>query len=259
LLESELFGHEKGAFTGAIASRLGRFELANNGTLFLDEIGDMPLAMQVKLLRVLQEKVFTKVGSNKMITSSVRIIAATNKNLEQAIEDGTFREDLFYRLNVFPIYMPPLRERSEDIPHLIHDLVLGFEKQFEATISLTDDVLIALRQNNWLGNIRELSNLIERLFVLYPNETITLNKIPQKYQNNTAASERLQQFSQVIIQNSVDLTQNIDLKAVITKLETDYISEALKMSNGVVSHAAQKLGLRRTTLVEKMRKYHISK
>ncbi len=168
LLESELFGHEKGAFTGAINSRQGRFELAEGGTLFLDEIGDMSMHMQVKLLRVLQERTFERVGSNKTIRCDVRIIAATHRNLEQAIEDGKFREDLFYRLNVFPIEMPPLRERVEDIPVLVADLISRIEHEKRGSIRLTPAAITALTHYGWPGNVRELANLMERLAILYP-------------------------------------------------------------------------------------------
>ena len=173
LLESELFGHEKGAFTGAISERQGRFELAKGGTLFLDEIGDMPLHMQVKILRVLQERTFERVGGRKEIKADVRIIAATHRNLEEEIEEGRFREDLFYRLNVFPIEMPPLRERSEDIPLLINELFVRNETEKRGSIRLDPAALLALCQYAWPGNVRELVNLVERLTILYPYDIIT--------------------------------------------------------------------------------------
>lgn len=180
LLESELFGHEKGAFTGAITSRQGRFELANGGTLFLDEIGDMPLPMQVKLLRVLQERCFERVGSNKSIDVNVRIIAATHRNLEEAIKEGKFREDLFYRLNVFPIEMPPLRERAEDIPLLFNELISRIESENRPSVRLMPDAMNALCEYNWPGNIRELANLVERLTILYPKGILSKEDLPQK-------------------------------------------------------------------------------
>lgn len=157
LLESELFGHEKGAFTGAITSRQGRFELANGGTLFLDEIGDMPLAMQVKLLRVLQERCFERVGSNRSVEVNVRIIAATHRNLEQAIEEGKFREDLFYRLNVFPIDMPPLRARREDLPLLVNELIARIEGENRPSVRIMPGALEALSRYQWPGNVRGFS------------------------------------------------------------------------------------------------------
>ena len=162
LLESELFGHQKGAFTGAINDRQGRFEMAEGGTLFLDEIGDMSLQMQVKILRVLQERTFERVGSNQSISSDVRIIAATHRNLEAAIEKGEFREDLFYRLNVFPIEMPSLAERLEDIPLLVNELVRRIEYEKRGSVRLSPGAIYALCQYNWPGNVRELANLVER-------------------------------------------------------------------------------------------------
>jgi len=169
LLESELFGHEKGAFTGAITARQGRFEMANEGTIFLDEIGDMPLPMQVKLLRVLQERQFERVGSNKSIAVNVRVIAATHRNLETSIEEGTFREDLFYRLNIFPIDIPPLRDRAEDIPLLFKALSDKLEAADCKTVTLDQQAAQTLMQYRWPGNVRELSNLVERLSILFPN------------------------------------------------------------------------------------------
>jgi len=256
LLESELFGHEKGAFTGAITSRIGRFELANGGTLFLDEIGDMPLPMQVKLLRVLQEKVIEKVGSNKSIKVDVRIIAATHKNLEKEIESMRFREDLYYRLNVFPIEIPSLRERQEDIPFIIDDLVQRFKKETGNEIALSQGTLNMLSLSSWKGNIRELSNLIERLIVLYPNQTIECEHLPPKYQ--LQGLERAALMSEPVIANYHGI-QNINLKDMLHEIELAYIKEAMEESKGVVSRAAEKLGIRRTTLIEKMKKFNIEK
>ena len=181
LLESELFGHEKGAFTGAITSRQGRFEMADGGTLFLDEIGDMSLSMQVKLLRVLQERTFERVGSNTCISVNVRILAATHVNLEDAINEGRFREDLYYRLNVFPIDTPPLRERTEDLPLLINDLVERLDHEGRGSIRLTASSVASLSQYTWPGTVRELANLIERLSNLYPNRTHHRHDLPEKY------------------------------------------------------------------------------
>jgi len=181
LLESELFGHEKGAFTGAIGSRIGRFEMAVGGTLFLDEIGDMPLAMQVKLLRVLQEQTFERVGGNRSLTVDVRIVAATHSNLEDAIVAGRFRDDLYYRLNVFPIDMPPLRARFEDLPLLVNDLINRLEHEKRGSIRLTPAALDSLCHYHWPGNVRELANLMERLVVLYPYGVVDLDDLPEKY------------------------------------------------------------------------------
>ncbi|MCQ8129660.1 sigma-54 dependent transcriptional regulator, partial [Methylomonas rivi] len=182
LLESELFGHEKGAFTGALTSRQGRFELAEGGTLFLDEIGDMPMPMQVKLLRVLQERTFERVGSNKTIQCDVRIVAATHRKLEQEISEKRFREDLFYRLNVFPIEVPALRERSEDIPYLVGDLIGRMEAASRGSVKLSRNAIAVLMQHHWPGNVRELSNLIERLAIIYPDRLVDANDLPEKFQ-----------------------------------------------------------------------------
>ena len=181
LLESELFGHEKGAFTGAVAARKGRFELAEGGTLFLDEIGDMPFDMQVKLLRVLQERTFERVGGTKLQKANVRIVAATHQNLEGKVESGDFRMDLYYRLNVFPIDVPPLRDRPEDIPLLAQRFIDLQQEQNGEVISLSRDALTQLCQCEWQGNIRELGNLIERLTILYPGEEVDTQKLPGRY------------------------------------------------------------------------------
>ncbi len=181
LLESELFGHEKGAFTGAVAVRQGRFELASGGTLFLDEIGDMPASMQVKLLRVLQEQVFERVGSNRLIKANVRIVAATHQDLSKAMHQGRFREDLFYRLNVFPIDIPPLRDRPEDIPLLIDYFIAQQKDNHRTTIQLDPKTLNGLLHYAWPGNVRELWNLIERLMILYPNQNIAPKDLPKPF------------------------------------------------------------------------------
>lgn len=267
LLESELFGHEKGAFTGAISTRKGRFELADGGTIFLDEIGDMPLNMQVKILRVIQERFFERIGSNQSLKSNVRIIAATHRNLEDGIKNGSFREDLFYRLNVFPIEMPALRSRVEDIPIIIKDLCARFSKELNSEITLSKDCINHLMQSEWRGNIRELSNLIERLFVLYPNQTIEAAQLPEKYrtQESVSVSEATQskiaQLTQTVFVStaSTEVDDSVDLKEVLNNIEKAYIADALSKSNGVVAHAAKLLKIRRTTLIEKIRKYHLAK
>ena len=267
LLESELFGHEKGAFTGAITSRQGRFELANDGTLFLDEIGDMPLAMQVKLLRVLQERCFERVGSNKSIDVNVRIIAATHRNLEVAIKEGKFREDLFYRLNVFPIEMPPLRKRSTDIPLLFNELISRIEGENRPIVRLMPDAMDALSQYSWPGNVRELANLVERLSILYPNGIVCKEDFPRRFQGEykpsylevyPSGAER-ETLLQIISQDQVSNTDGIDLKEHLVKTELALISQALDESDWVVAHAASYLNMRRTTLVEKMRKYGLTR
>ena len=190
LLESELFGHEKGAFTGAITSRAGRFELANGGTLFLDEIGDMPLPMQVKLLRVLQERTFERVGSNRMQTADVRIIAATHKDLEKMIEEGSFREDLYYRLNVFPIDMPPLRERVEDIPLLMNELISRMEHEKRGSIRFNSAAIMSLCRHDWPGNVRELANLVERMAIMHPYGVIGVMELPKQFRHVDDEDER---------------------------------------------------------------------
>lgn len=267
LLESELFGHEKGAFTGAITSRQGRFELANGGTLFLDEIGDMPLPMQVKLLRILQERCFERVGSNKSIDVNVRIIAATHRNLEEAIKEGKFREDLFYRLNVFPIEMPPLRERAEDIPLLFNELISRIESENRPSVRLMPDAMTSLSQYSWPGNIRELANLVERLTILYPKGILSKEDLPQKVrgeyktlytESDTSNSEREALF-EVMSQEQISSAEGIDLKEHLVKTELALISQALNESDWVVAHAASYLNMRRTTLVEKMRKYGLTR
>lgn len=255
LLESELFGHEKGAFTGALSTRMGRFELANGGTLFLDEIGDMPLDMQVKLLRVIQERTFERVGANKSIKMNVRIVAATNKKLEEAIKDGDFREDLYYRLNVFPIEMPTLSQRTEDIPELIEDLFRFLHVTPDQKVKLTHDAINHLMRYEWPGNVRELANLIERLCVLHPGQTLSADHLPKPY----GKEQKPHQLAQVPQVGMPELNGQFNLKRYLTELELMCIQQALTESQGVVAQAAKKLGLRRTTLVEKLRKFQIER
>jgi len=260
LLESELFGHEKGAFTGAITSRQGRFEMADGGTLFLDEIGDMSLPMQVKLLRVLQERSFERVGSNKSISVNVRIIAATHVNLEQAITDGRFREDLFYRLNVFPIETPPLRDRAEDLPLLVTDLVERLGHEGRGMIRLTPTAVQCLSAYAWPGNVRELANLVERLAILYPSATVDVHDLPEKYRRDgyvmpVVPVSELAPAAIFADTAPARLPQSgIDLKEHLTQIESGLIIQALEEENWVVAHAAKRLQMGRTTLVEKMRK-----
>ena len=270
LLESELFGHEKGAFTGAISARQGRFELAEGGTLFLDEIGDMPLQMQVKLLRVLQERVIERVGSTKSIEINVRVIAATHRNLEDAIKEGKFREDLFYRLNVFPIEMPPLKDRIEDIPLLINELISRIEHEKRGSVRLTPAAVMALCQYKWPGNVRELANLIERLAILFPFGLADVQDLPEKFRpENGIATPAVYADS---MPDLSDMQENlaqaddarlprdgIDLKEHLNNMEVSLIRQALSEADGVVAHAAKLLNMRRTTLVEKLRKYGLNK
>ncbi|HFD13251.1 MAG TPA: sigma-54-dependent Fis family transcriptional regulator [Crenotrichaceae bacterium] len=267
LLESELFGHEKGAFTGALSARQGRFELAEGGTLFLDEIGDMPLAMQVKLLRVIQERTFERVGGTRTIHSDVRIIAATHRNLEQAIQEKSFREDLYYRLNVFPIEIPALRERSEDIPVLVSDLTERLDREKNISIRFTKQAMQQLQRYSWPGNVRELANVVERMAILIPDGVVDANELPEKFSKhhinnqeltNTISSSRdYDNFSVQQIKQWPD--EGINLKKQLLKLEQSLIIQALDECNGVVAQAARKLKLNRTTLVEKMRKFGLDK
>ncbi|CAG19329.1 sigma-54 dependent transcriptional regulator [Photobacterium profundum] len=281
LLESELFGHEKGAFTGAISSRKGRFELADGGTLFLDEIGDMPMSMQVKLLRVLQERSFERVGGNNTIKVNVRIVAATHRNLDEMIAANTFREDLYYRLNVFPIEMPALRERVEDIPLLLQELLARMEAEGAKLIHFTPRAITSLMEHEWAGNVRELANLVERLIILYPGEMVDVNHLPMKYryshipdfqpEDNFLSTEEQEQsaladmFASTYVEEEDPAGLNdlppegLNLKEMLAELEVEMIRQALEAQAGVVSRAADMLGMRRTTLVEKMRKYGLSK
>ena len=276
LLESELFGHEKGAFTGALASRQGRFEMAEGGTLFLDEIGDMPMPMQVKMLRVLQERTFERVGSNKTIHCDVRVIAATHRHLEQEINEKRFREDLFYRLNVFPIEVPALRDRVEDIPYLINDLIARMEAASRGSVRFTQKAIAVLMQHYWPGNVRELSNLIERLAITKPEGVVDTPDLPEKFQVyevpdnlQIGCAEEDMQESDILETLQTFKTppagvgkvqlpeQGIDLKEYLTDLENELIRQALEECNGVVAHAAKLLNMRRTTLVEKLRKVDV--
>ena len=269
LLESELFGHEKGAFTGAINSRQGRFELADGGTLFLDEIGDMSMHMQVKLLRVLQERTFERVGSNKTLRCDVRIIAATHRNLEQAIEQDKFREDLFYRLNVFPIEVPPLRDRVEDIPVLVADLISRIEHEKRGSIRLTPAAITALTHYGWPGNVRELANLMERLAILFPYGVVDVADLPAKFRAGVSLPAMdVEPLPEVTIAGNEPGTvanvprlpsEGLDLKAYLADIEQSLIRQALDESDGVVAHAAKRLNMRRTTLVEKLRKYGLQR
>jgi sigma-54 specific flagellar transcriptional regulator A len=302
LLESELFGHEKGSFTGAVATRKGRFELADGGTLFLDEIGDMSLPMQVKLLRVLQERVFERVGSALQYRCNVRIIAATHRNLEDSITRGTFREDLFYRLNVFPIDMPSLRSRKEDLATLIGDFSEMNVAAGRARVVLTAGAMECLERYNWPGNVRELGNLIERLSILCNGRPVGVADLPPRYrpadwtptadhdrladvfaatapkasvveeivppvadttalEHETRLSERevlLMLEDPEVSRGTVLPPGGIDLRAHVSGIEESLIRQALERSNGVVAQAARLLQLRRTTLVEKLRKYGIN-
>ena len=282
LLESELFGHEKGAFTGALSARKGRFEMAEGGTLLLDEIGDMSLPMQVKLLRVLQERSFERVGGNQTIRCNVRVIAATHRNLEARIADGHFREDLFYRLNVFPIEMPALRERADDLPDLVMTIAAQLSRTGRGEVRFANETLQALRLYAWPGNVRELTNLVERLAVLHPGGLVRVADLPKRYQpehldavaTEAAAVPAQPAAAAPSMATAVTPTTiaaaavvpadrlpeaGIDLREHIAQIELNLIRDALDRAGGVVAHAAQLLGLRRTTLVEKLRKYGVER
>ena len=312
LLESELFGHERGAFTGAVSARKGRFEIAEGGTLFLDEIGDMSPTMQVKLLRVLQERVFERVGNQAPMRCNVRIIAATHRNLEDSIQRGTFREDLFHRLNVFPIEMPALRARIEDLPLLVRDCIATNLSEGRGRVQLSPRALGALALCQWTGNVRELANLIERLSIVCAGRTVEVRDLPPKYRppldwtleikaldptsmaamaqaamaeagmaqagmaqaipevehltDETALSvleevelerdERREATNKNVTADTLALLpeDGLDLRAHLLTIERQLIDQALQRSRGTVAQAARLLNLRRTTLVEKMRK-----
>jgi sigma-54 specific flagellar transcriptional regulator A len=279
LLESELFGHEKGSFTGAVQTRKGRFEMAEGGSIFLDEIGDMNPAMQVKLLRVLQERSFERVGSSTSQRCNVRVIAATHRNLENAIANGTFREDLFYRLNVVPVEMPALRERADDLPALIVALAARVAELHAVRVSFSQAAVAALQAYRWPGNIRELGNLIERMAIQCCSGFVRVGDLPPRYrpaswvagsadaadlplaEDPVAERRELLQAAVAPKLPTADIIEfpgtGLDLKAYLESLEKQLLVKALEAAHGTVAHAAALLGLRRTTLAEKMRKYHL--
>lgn len=246
LLESELFGHVRGAFTGAIANRSGRFEMADAGSLFLDEIGDMPVALQVKLLRVLQERKFEPVGSAKTISANVRLIAATNVDIENAVAEGRFREDLFYRLNVIPVHIPALRDRRSDIPLLLHHFIDGFNRsRGRALTGITPEALDVLMAYAWPGNIRELENLVERIAILKGSGLIDVSDLPEKFGRSISKG----QSTPVEIPD-----QGLDFNSAVDAYENSLIIQALEKTGWNRNQAAILLRLNRTTLVEKIKK-----
>lgn len=270
LLESELFGHEKGSFTGAIKTRIGRFELANGGTIFLDEIGDMSPTLQVKLLRVLQEQEFERVGGMKSLKVDVRVIAATHRDIEKAVESNRFREDLYYRLNVIPISIPPLRERKSDIPLLVNHFLSKCNRIKNRNVEgFSDNAMECLREYTWPGNVRELENIVERVVILKGTGIVQPADLPEKVRkgNGSAAAlhtadERLvipddtaaESLSPVCIPDS-----GIDLNKMVEDFENRLIMEALKKSEWNKARAAELLGIKRTTLIEKLKKKGINK
>jgi DNA-binding NtrC family response regulator len=284
LIESELFGHEKGAFTGADTRKIGKFQYADGGTLFLDEIGDISPGMQVKLLRVLQEKKFTPVGSNREISVDVRIIAASHKPFEEMIKDGSFREDLFYRLNVLPVYLPPLRERTSDIPHLLNYYIDYFNQIHGLQIKgPNEDAMEALKKYSWPGNIRELRNVIEHCFIMESGDYITFSSLPSNITNRKDNYLEVEKEDAQIdfkdIQNSVlekehnsevdgnEMTFTfavesegeikMDFQHAKDKFEEEFIKQALKVNKGKINQTALNANIPKKTLLRKLEKYNI--
>jgi len=288
LIESELFGHEKGAFTGADSRKIGKFQYSDSGTLFLDEIGDLSPATQVKLLRVLQEKSFTPVGSNREIKVDVRIIAASHRPFEEMIKEGTFREDLFYRLNVLPVYLPPLRERKTDIPLLVNYYINYFNKIHQLQVrEATPEAMTALSNYRWPGNIRELRNVIEHCFIMESEDQITLRSLPDNIRNNssTSSNNALEQdddeniIDMEDIKTSVFHTENpaeqglfkltfsspeelkgkkIDFQIAKDYFEREFIVQALKINRGKINQTALNANIPKKTLLRKIEKYVIN-
>jgi len=247
LLESELFGHVKGAFTGAVQNRIGKFEQGNNGTIFLDEIGNMPQSLQVKLLRILQEREFERVGGNDSIKVDVRIIAATSSNLEQMVKEGTFREDLYYRLNVIPLNMPPLRERREDIPLLIQRFISQFCDTYKLEIkTMAPQVMKALMTYEWPGNVRQLENIVERMVALTGSRTAIMpSDLPPEIQNpDDPGSAPAFEIPE----------EGINFTNIVVDMERELILQGLRKANGNKKLAAKLLNLKRTTLIEKIKR-----
>lgn len=254
LMESELFGHEKGAFTGAIERKIGKFQAANNGTLFLDEIGELKPEMQVKLLRVLQDKKFTPIGSNREVKTNSRIIAATNRNLEKMMEEGDFREDLFYRLNVMPIFMPPLRERVEDIPALAQHFIRKFAKQHGRAIqSIAAEALEKLKQHRWPGNIRELENVIERAFIVESSNQISPSSLPENLREGGVKTTNSDK-------NPAGMSYSgpLDFDVFKEGMEKEFIISALKANKGRINQTVAQANIPKNTLLRKIRKYSIN-
>ena len=272
LFESELFGHEKGSFTGADQRKIGKFQFAEGGTLFLDELGDMPVLMQVKLLRVLQEKKFTPVGSNREVPTNVRIIAATNRPLEKMIEAGSFREDLFYRLNVIPIFLPELKERKDDLERLTDTFIQKFNKEHDRKIiGCSTEVLRALKQYDWPGNIRELENVIEHAFVMEAENRIGIHSLPEKFLEAIGLSPKNIQFTKAAEQaadvDDAELDDMVGIQITDDKLdfnrhkemfEKEFIVKALKMFRGRINQTALHANIPKKTLLRKIEKYGIN-
>lgn len=260
LIESEFFGHEKGAFTGASERKIGKFQAANNGTLFLDEIGELKIDMQVKLLRAIQDKSFTPVGSVREMKTNIRIIAATNRNLEKMIQEGKFREDLFYRLNVMPIFMPPLRERLIDLDKLVDYFIKKFNRkqnrQFEGIDTAT---LTLLKKYKWPGNIRELENFVERAFIIESGSKITNSSLTESMKSLLPAGQQTQTTQALSINpGSEDTFRPLDFDNFKEEMERDFIIKALKLNKGRINQTVANANIPKNTLLRKMRKYGIN-
>lgn len=256
LLESELFGHERGAFTGAVETRKGRFEQADGGTLFLDEIGDIPPSTQVKLLRVLQERCFERVGGNRSISVDVRLIAATHRDLEAMVRSGTFREDLYYRLNVVPITLPPLRERTEDVPLLINHFLVRFNRENRRRVSLGDDLLALMSSYHWPGNVRELQNCVERLVVMAECDRMSIDTVPPSLRGYFADMRHVARDDRSGAMTAGK--ERLPLGESLQEIERQRLLEALERAGWVQARAARALGLTPRQVAYKMRKYRIS-
>jgi Nif-specific regulatory protein len=247
LIEAELFGVEKGAYTGATARRIGRFEMANKGTIFLDEIGELPLNIQVKLLRVLQEKTFERIGSSKSVTVDARVVTATNRNLLEEITKGCFREDLYWRLNVVPIVLPPLRQRADDVPLLLHFYIEKFNRLYDRSVRFTEAAVDQLRNYLWPGNVRELANMVERMIIMAERDLVTEKDLPMNAVVSTLAKS---------VQEPTSCVQE-DLGSEVERLERIHIIQALKQNNGVQQRASRVLGITPRQLGYRIKKYHI--
>lgn len=256
LMESELFGHEKGAFTGAVERKIGKFQMANNGTLFLDEIGELKPDMQVKLLRVLQERRFTPVGGSREVKTNTRIIAATNRNLEKMMEEGDFREDLFYRLNVMPIFLPPLRERTDDIDALVQYFIKNFSKQHNRTISgIKPEALELLKKYRWPGNIRELENVVERSFIVENSQMISPESLPESIRDAAPKPAAVSANGKPV---APPMNGPLDFDIFKEEMEKEFIVSALKANKGRINQTVAQANIPKNTLLRKIRKYAIN-
>jgi two-component system nitrogen regulation response regulator NtrX len=256
LIESELFGHEKGSFTGADRSKKGKFELADRGTLFLDEIGDMSLKTQAKILRILQEQCFERVGGSKTIRVDVRVVAATNKDLAAEIKEGRFREDLYYRLRVFPLEVPPLRERQGDIVLILNEFMEAMVREHGfRPIQFADDALAVLQGYSWPGNVRELKNFVERIFILYQGQVVTAAMLPGEYRQSLSLAQGSAGKGQ---DGSEDAPLPADFKTARNEFEIRYLKQKLAECNGNITRLAETIGLERSYLYRKLKAYKIS-